>query len=62
MNRLNIFLSISALSLASSVSAANTENEGFKNTKENNQTTTIVEKQSKKLNQSDVNNKDTSLK
>ncbi|WP_417550354.1 hypothetical protein [Methylophaga sp.] len=63
MNRLNTFLSISALSLASSVSVAVAENKEFEHKKVDNLSTTIVDGQQNEMKQPDVIfRKDTSEK
>ncbi len=54
MNRLNTFLSISALSLASSVSVAVAENKEFEHKKVDNLSTTIVDGQQNEMKQPDV--------
>jgi hypothetical protein len=54
MNRLNTFLSISALSLASSVSVAVAENKEFEHKKVDNLTTSIVDGQQNEMKQPDV--------
>lgn len=56
MNRLNTFLSISALSLASSVSVAVADTKGFDPKKVDSVTSSLVENQEKTLKHSETPN------